>query len=159
MALDPTSREANIRDSVKKFLVDSLYTTEGINLFFDIGLATPRLQGQPIEADRWVVINFGSLEIGVMSEFQIDVVCCTRKDNEGFRLAQLRDTVFGYLTDNTQIDGVRRIVFYTSYEHPTPWVVIGGIMIMEIIESRQMPAEDGTKYKILTCNLRFASKV
>jgi len=159
MALDPTARETNYRDSIKKFFVDNIKVTSGIALLFDPNLATPRLIGHHNQnIDRWVAVNFGTLALGYMSEGILSVHCCTRKDNEGFRLAQLRDTVVGYLTDSTATDGMKRIPFYRSYADQA-WTLLGALLVQSIDESQQLKTEDDTKYKILTVRLRFASKV
>lgn len=156
MALDPTAREANVRDSVKKYFVDSLQPT--VQVMFDKGLATPNIQGTPSEIDRWVSVNFGRMEREVLSEHELRIYCCTRKDNEGFRLAQLSDLVMGYLSDTTQTDGMRRINLYRSYESQA-WVLIGAMLVQEVLESQQFEADDETKYKILTVRLRWSSKI
>lgn len=156
MALDPTAREANFRDSIKKYFVDNLKTTEGIALMFDTAIATPDLYRHT--TGKWVIINFMDMHRDDMSMAFIDVICCTRKDNEGFKLAQLTDTVMGYLTGSTNGDSTCRITFYRSYANQA-WESIGGIVVQDIQETSQMEAEDGTKYKILNCLLRFASKV
>ena len=156
MSLDPTSREANIRDSVKKFFVDGL---TGKTVTFDKGLNVPRLSGQPMTVTEWVNVDFGDLDIQHMSTFLVRVFVCTRQDNEGFKLAQRRDDVFELLTDDTGTypDNMARIIFYRSF--PTKaWVVIGGMVIQNINESGQMEAADETKYKMLTVTIRFASR-
>ena len=95
MALDPTARESNFRDSVKKYFTDSIETAESIPLSFDKALATPDLQGKAVHT--WVNILFDGIVLGTMSEIGLRIFCCTRQDNEGFKLAQLRDKVMGYL--------------------------------------------------------------
>jgi len=155
MALDATAREANLKDSLKKYFVDSISTAEGLDLSFDKSMSRPKIQGQPVEVEKWVVVNFGAMEMGTLSSHQIQVICCSRKDNEGFKLAQLRDRVMGYLTDSTQTDGLRRIDLYQSQT----WTKIGGILVTDIIESQQFESEDETKYKLLSCSLRWAAKV
>ena len=159
MALDPTSREANIRDSCKKFYVDNFETTSGLVVTFDKGLNFPRLSGQPMTVNKWVNIDFGSLDTSAMSLFLNQIYCCARQDREGFKLAQLRDTVMGYLTDSGGLytDNMARIPFYRSYENQA-WTSLGGMVIQEIAESGQMDAPDETKYKVLTVTIRFASK-
>ena len=82
MALDPTSREANFRDSLKKYFVDNLETTEGINLTFDKALSAPNIQGKLVHT--WVTVLFDGIQIGTMSEIGVRLFCCTRGDNEGF---------------------------------------------------------------------------
>ncbi len=112
MALDPTARESNIIDSLKRFFVDNLYTAEGIEVTFDVSLSVPTLQGT--EVDRWYAIGWGSLALETLSSFPVNIFCCTRRDTEGFKLAQLRDTAYGYLIDVDQTDGMKRITFYRS---------------------------------------------
>lgn len=153
MALDATAREANIWDSIKKYFVDNM-TTHPIT--FDKSLSAPQTSG--LEVDRWYAFSMNSAELGVMSEILLDIFVCTRKDNEWHKNAQMKDTMFDLITDPTKTDTMRRIPFYQS--HPTdPWTLIGAILITEIIESPRMEAADETKYKILHCRLRTASKV
>ena len=156
MTLEDTAKESNIRDSIKRYWVDNLYKIDGIPLTFDKYLSTPNVQGQAV--DRWVSINFGDMFLSDLSTHIIEIYCCTRKDGEGFKLAQLRDKVYARLTDNTMTDGMAAIPFYRSRATGT-WTSIGSILIQDIMESRQFEAEDGTKFKILTTRLRFSSKV
>ena len=158
MALDPTARLANVKDSLKKYFVDSLYTGEEIPLTFDKGLATPpTLQGTAV--DRWVSINFGLLDMEALSTLLLNIFCCTRGDAEGFRLAQLRDTVMGYLTDTDQSDSMKRIPFYRSRASGAWTLLAGGFMVQDVTESGELEAPDETKYRILTAKFRFASKI
>lgn len=157
MALDPTVREANFRDSVKKYLTDAIETVNGIPLTFDKALAHPNLQDKSIH--KWAGVIFDAIHIGTMSEISIRIFCCTRKDGEGFKLAQLRDTVMGYLVnDGTVGDGMVRIPFYQSHAVGV-WTLLGSLVIQDILESAQMEAPDETKFKILTVRLRTASKM
>ncbi len=157
MALDDTAKESNIRDSVKKFWVDSLYTALGVQITFDKYLSTPNVQGHAV--DKWVSINFGDLSLSEMSIHDLQIICCTRSDGEGFKLAQLRDKVYSLLTDNTQTDGMARFPFYRSRATGAWTQLAGGFIVQEVMESRQFEADDGTKYKVLTVRLRFSSKV
>lgn len=156
MALDPTAREANLRDSVKKFFVDNINRTEGISLAFDNYVTSPKLQG--IATNRWVGVQFGPIDMGQESTWYIDVYCCTRQDTEGFKLAQLRDTVMGYLTAGPQTDGFGRIPFYRSYANQA-WTSLGNLLVTDITESAEAPAPDETKFKILTCKLDWCAIV
>lgn len=157
MALDATAKEANVRDSIKKYFVDSIHTAENVAIGFDRGMAAPQVRGQPRSITRWVIVNFGPLELGVLSEHLLMIYCCTVQDNEGFRLAHLRDLVMKYLIDTDQSDGMARITLYRSYENQA-WENIGGMVIQDIIESPQYIADDETKYKVLTVTLRWAAK-
>jgi len=152
MALDATAREANIWDSVKKFFLENM-TTYAVT--FDKSLSAPAISGTML--DKWFSIVMGSAEIGDMSEVILDIFVCSRKDNEWHKNAQMKDSMFEILTDSTDNMGLRRIPFYQS--HPTdPWVLLGAILVTEIIESPRMEGPDETKYKILHCRLRTASK-
>lgn len=156
MALDPTAREANFKDSIKKYLVDNLKDIEDITLSFDKSMSYPNLQGVVI--DRWVNVRFGPLDRATMSSGIVEFFCGTREDNEGYKLSQLVDRVYGYLTDENASHGMKSIPFYRSYRDQA-WDLIGGILIQEIRESSVLEAPDESKYKILTVTCRFASKL
>jgi len=155
--LDSTAKEANVRDSIKKFFTDSLATAEGLSLTFDRYLATPSIQGHA--TDRWVSINFGDMSMSYLSALDLQIFCCTRADSEGFKLAQLRDKVYKYLVDSAQTDGMARFSFYRSRADGAWTLLDGGFVVQDVMESRQMESDDGTKFKVLTARLRFASKV
>ncbi len=157
MSLEPTARESNVRDSIKKYFVDNLHNIEGVELTFDKTLSTPPVK-QGVQVNRWVSVKFGQMTFGYLSEVFLDVACCTRQDSEGYKLAQLRDTVVGYLTDITYSDGMCRIPFYRS-RATGAWTLLGAMQVQDVSESAQMELEDETKYKIITVRLRFASKV
>jgi len=155
--LDSTAKESNIRDSIKRYFADNLYKTDGISLTFDRYLSTPNIQGHAV--DRWVSINFGDMQMSELSTHVLNIYCCTRSDGEGFKLAQLRDKVYKYLVDSTTTDGMARIPFYRSRATGAWTLLSTGMVVQDVMESRQFEADDGTKYKILTCRLRFSSKV
>ncbi|MEN6445563.1 MAG: hypothetical protein ABFC98_05905 [Candidatus Cloacimonas sp.] len=156
MALDPSARKANVKDSIKKFFVDSLKRNENIPITFDRSLVSPKIQGR--EVDRWVSIMLGNIDLDYMSSIDLRIFCCTKMDNEGFRLAQLRDTVLGYLTDTTASDGMKRITFYKS--HPSEaWTVLGAFLVQEIREVGEDTTDDETKFCLLSARLRWESKV
>lgn len=157
MALDPSSREANVRDSIKKYFVDNLYKTESIELTFDIGLDTPHIQDPNSPIDKWVSVNFGEFNFDNLSEYNLQVFCCSRNDPEGFKLAQLRDKVMGYLTDGTKTDGLARISFYRSYASQA-WELLGALLVFVEQESKQMIGPDGTKYKLIPVTLKWGAK-
>ena len=157
MTLADTAKEANVRDSIKRYFVENLYKTEGVQLTFDKYLSTPNVQGHTV--DKWVSINFGEMIMSSLSAHVLEIYCCTRKDGEGFKLAQLRDKVYKYLTDSTKTDGTARIPFYRSRATGAWTLLSTGMIIQNIMESRQFEAEDGTKFKILTVTIRFSSKV
>lgn len=153
MALDSTAREANFRDSIKKYFVDNL----SVPLTFDKALSSPDIQGKTVH--KWVTVLFDTIQLGTMSEISLRLFCCTRQDNEGFKLAQLRDTVMGYLVNDGSVgDGQVRIPFYRSHAVDA-WTLLGSLLVIDIFESAQLEAPDETKYKILTVRLKTASKM
>lgn len=156
MTLDATAREANIRDSIKRFFVD---TFPSVDKTFDKALSTPDLQGRTVH--KWINVLVHVSEIAVLSDILVYIYCSTRQDNEYFKLSQLRDTIVEGLSvdpDSDQSDNMKRITFYQS--HPVnPWTVIGALLVTEIVESTTMDGPDETKYKILTVRLRAPAKV
>ena len=113
MALDPTARESNFKDSIIKYFVENLKDVEKLHLSFDKSMSLPYLQG--VSQQKWVMINWGPFNRDILSEGIIEIRCGARQDNEGFLLAQLSDKVAGYLSDITTTDGMKRIPFYRSY--------------------------------------------
>lgn len=158
MALDPTARLANVKDSLKKYFIDNLYGTNSIPVNFDTSLSYPKIQGQPRSVTRWVNIQLGAMEMSDLSDLNIRIFCCTRNDPEGFRLAQLRDTVMGYLSDTTKTDGMQRITLYRSYENQS-WETIGALLVQEVTEAPEDIAEDETKFIAMSIRLRWGSKI
>ena len=153
MTLPGQSRAANIKDSWKRFLNVNL-RTETVYVAFDNSLAQPSVQGRPME--KWVTIRIGQFVPGTLSDQIVEFYCCTRRDAEGYKCAQLRDTVYELLTDIK--DAFKRIPLYRS--HPTAaWVEIGKILIHRewIRESGEVEGPDDTKIRTLTVRTRFAS--
>ena len=153
--LDATARESNFRDSIKKYFVDNISRIEGLALLFDEYLSTPKVQGT--EVDKWVAVMVGEIDLGTLSDITIEIYCCTKKDSEGFKLAQLRDKVVGYLVDTSQTDCTARIILYRS-SATEAWENIGSMLVKIDSESRQMEAEDNSKFKVITARLLWASK-
>lgn len=155
MTLDSTVRESNVRDSIKKFFVDSLNRTEGVELLFDKSLSTPKVQG--MEVDKWYAVMIGEIDLGTLSDITVDIFCCTKKDSEGFKLAQLRDKAMGYLIDTDQTDGLKRVTLYRSSATEV-WEAIGTFVIVLVSETRQMEGEDNSKFKVITVRFIWAAK-
>ena len=157
MSLDDTARESNVRDSLKKYFVDNLNKSSGIDLLFDKGLSTPNIANKA-PSKRWVSVNFGQMFREKMATQFLELYCCTRDDPEGFKLCQLSDLVLGLLTDPTMNDNFKRIPLYKS--SPTvAWVQIGSFIVTDFTESQQFEYADLTKYKIITVTLRWAAKI
>ena len=153
MALPGQSRAANIKDSWKKYLNTNL-KSDTVYVSFDNSLKQPKVQGRPME--RWVTCKIGQHLPGVIAEQIVEFWCCTRRDSEGYKCAQLRDTVYGLLTDSGDV--FKRIPLYRSHPSET-WTLIGQMLIRKewIVESGESEAEDNTKIRKLTVRTRFGS--
>jgi hypothetical protein len=156
MALAANARESNVRDSIKKFFVDNIETTENIPVTFDKALIEPDLTDKAV--DKWVNVSFGDMIFGRITDVFLAIHVCTRRDSEGFRLAQVRDKVVGYLSDTTMTDGYKRIPFYQS-SATQDWTLIGAFLVIDVRESAQLQADDETKYKTLDVMLRTTSTI
>ncbi len=156
MSLDATARETNFRDSVRYYLINSIKTTEGIDVTFDTSLKKPDFTDKKVV--RWVAVKWGPFEMDTMSTAIVEIKPSTRQDNDSWRLTNLRDIVMGYLIDTVNGMG-KKIPFYQSAPGGVGnWTRIGGIVVQDVIESLENTAEDGTKFKTLTTRMRFASK-
>lgn len=153
MALDSSAKLTNVRNSIKKYFVDTLSTIEAIDLSFDRSIVDPYLENTSLT--KWVLVNFGRVsQQDVFSIHDFDVVCCTRQDAEGVRLMQMVDTVQGYLYDSTQTDRLKRITLYND-----AWTSIGSLLITDNVVSFQDLARDETKFVVIACAVRWAAKV
>jgi hypothetical protein len=150
MSIPDTFRLSNLKDSIKKFFNAELKTARGIHTVFD------NMLKQPANMDRWVGIRVGDRGHKRFTFVPVEVFTCTRRDPEGFRNAQLVDTIVSLTLDDTKDDWMRRIPLYKS--HPTdPWTEIGTLLFQEVIESGDMETEDNTKVRVLTIKMSFAS--
>lgn len=156
MALDPTARLANVKDSLKKFFIDNLQKANSVPVTFDKGLRSPVLQGTSV--DRWVSVVIGDVSPYNVSELELVLFCCTRQDNEGFKLAQLRDLVLGYLVDTDQTDGMKRIPFYRSHKTEA-WTLIGSLLVTSTMELKDFHTEDETKIRQINSMIKWGAKI
>ena len=89
-----------------------------------------------------------------MSDLTLDIVCATRGDHDGENLSGLSDIVFSVMTDDSKIDGKRRIPFYNKSTH----TVFGALLVQEIRDGAEGDAPDRTKFKVLNCRIRWVAK-
>lgn len=155
MALDPTARRTNFKDSVRKFFIDNVRSVGGLQVTFDKGFGVPKVQGT--EVDKWVSVNFGDIELKTLTRSELRVYCCSRNDSEGFKLAQTRDTVVEHLTDADKTDTMKRINLYKTT--PSSWTVIGTMVISNIMDMGEGELEDGTKFLLLNVTIMWPSVI
>lgn len=159
MSLDPTARESNVRDSVKKYFRDAFMRCSSelqIPVVFDALIKPPTMQGAVVS--KWVSVNFGFMDRGTLSILELDIYCLSRKDSEGYRLAHLSDRLMDLLVDTTRTDSCRCIPFYQS-KATEEWERIGSLYVQDVTESGQIDISDDTKAKHFSVRLRFASKI
>jgi hypothetical protein len=158
MSLDSTARESNVLDSLKKYFKD-MGTVQNITVRFDINVSQPNLVRDK-SVNKWVIIDIDEVDIDVISTIVITIHICTRKDNEGFVLSQLRDTVMEYLSvnyDSETRDNFKRIPFYRS--NTNPWSLIGQLLVVDVKEGKRINAPDKTKFKDIIVTLKTPSKI
>lgn len=152
MAIDSTAKKANVRLSLKKYFIDTFQTQHSKKLLFDDLFSLPQIPS----LSEWLIVQFGAMHRGGLSDFIVEVLCATRRDPDGDKLSDLSDLAFNLLSDNSQIDGKRRITLYET--SVVPWTEIGALLVQDVIDSKEMNGEDGTKYQVLTCKIRWVSK-
>jgi hypothetical protein len=152
MAIDPSLSETCLKNSIKKFFVDNIFTAESIDIDFDVQYVLPKLAD--IKVDKWISVKFGSINGGTLSKSHVILHLFTRKDTEGIDLSAMRDIIVGKLFDETATDGVVRIPFYDLL-----WNQVGGIMTRISSEAEEpMVLEDDTKYKWIRVELSWGAK-
>lgn len=151
--MDQTASEVNLRYSLKKFLVQEIFTVRGKAVTFDITMVQPDLNDKTVS--EWIVVKVGQMSRTGMSDLMVNFICLTRKDFEGDKLAGLSDVVFDVMTDSLQPDGKRRIPFFKPTPTPTQF---GSLLVQDCKDGGEMFAPDRTKVKIINCRLRWAAK-
>jgi hypothetical protein len=155
MALDETAKLSNIVNSLKKYFVDSLYTTESIQVEFDKSYQDVYAD-LPDRVDQWMIISFDPSDMDTLAKLEFTLYMYSRKDPEAVNLFLLRDTVMGYLADDTQTDGLARVDLYDA-----SWAIVGAAVItLPAIrqELGNFVAEDGTKFRYISASLRWGAK-
>ena len=151
MALDQTAKIYNVQKSFRKYLIDNVNRIGGVRVSFDKDITPPQKQGVPY--DSWLSVNYGTSLPETVSMQMVRLACCTRKDKEADDLAQMRDTVMGYLTDTDT--GYQRIPLYDV----STWTAVGSMLVYIDAESGVQEATDGTKFKLINLTLKWGSKV
>lgn len=155
MPLDETAKLSNIVRSIKKYLVDSLFTAESIQLDFDKSYQDV-YAALPGRVDQWVIVALNLSNMDTLAELDFTIFMYSRKDPEATNLFILRDTVMSYLIDATQTDGLARVDLYDA-----SWTQIGAAAIVLPAgrhESDNYVAKDGTKFRYISPTLRWGAK-
>ena len=151
MALDPTLQEANFRRSVKKYFVDTLYTTKGIYISFGATYKEPD-ESDGTAIDKWINFHFDGVPIkGTLSRGRVAAFMFSRRDTDGTELAALKDELMDQLIDLTMPDGIRRVPLYDA-----DWNVIGGMMVSTGADSKEERGGDDTLYRFINIYFNFA---
>jgi hypothetical protein len=156
MALPEISKEKNFKISMRKYLYTNanLYSPP-ISLLFDTGMEVPINEDSP--SPSWMTINFGTFIVGTLNEAMVDIYCCARNDTSSDVVSDLRDLLVEWFTDSSQFDSARRIPIYINLNTAEEEIV--GWMVASIAyQSPLMLATDGTKYKLVTIQLKWSSQ-
>lgn len=153
MALDVTLQEGAFRKSVKKFLVDSLYTTDGIYIGFETSFKElADSNGDPLNI--WVNFHFDGLTVnGNKATGRVAAYLFSRGDADGMLLASLRDSLMDKLIDLSMPDGLKRVPLYDD-----SWQEIVGMIITTGVESKEEKGVDDTLYKLVNIYFNYATK-
>ena len=148
--LDTTAQKSNFYYSIKKYIIDNLFTIEGIPIIFD------RFLPPANTVSKWIFVIQNTLDRDTVSEYKFDIYCVTRQDFEGDLLTQLVDKVVGYfLYDSTKLDTLIRVPFYSA----TTGNAVGSMVITDVKESDPADAPDQSKFLILSITAKMASKI
>ncbi len=153
MALDPTLQEVLFRRSVKKFLVDELYTEEGIYIGFESAFKELKDSGGN-QLTSWINFHFDGLSFrGNSAKGRVSAYLFSRQDSDGTILATVRDALVDKLIDLSMSDGLKRVPLYDS-----EWVVVGGMIVTTGMESKEEVGVDDTLYKFVNIYFQYTTK-
>ena len=153
--ISPVSREADFKNSIKKYFLDSLETLEFLDVFFEELGETPS-DNDGVKLTKWVVITFGRSELGHVSEAQISLDLYTREDSEGDDLSLLMDVVMGYIVDEESTNGLATIPYYDTSS--VPWTIVGGMIPFLQPALGVQESMDSTKYRSVNLVCKWGGK-
>ena len=153
--LSPETRVSDFENSVKKYFIDNLQTTENIPLFFDWMEDIP-VDSNGVKLLSWIIISFGYVQLGTVAECSVNVHIFTRNDFESQNLNVLMDKVNSYIINEDAVNGLHTIPYYNTIS--LPWVVNGGIIpfIRNIYGVESL--KDNTKMRTILLTMRWGSK-
>lgn len=153
--LSPETRVSDFENSVKKYFIDNLQTTENIPLFFDWMEDIP-VDSNGVKLLSWIIISFGYVQLGTVAECSVNVHIFTRNDFESQNLNILMDKVNSYIINEDAVNGLHTIPYYNTIS--LPWVVNGGIIpfIRNIYGVESL--KDNTKMRTILLTMRWGSK-
>lgn len=153
--LSPETRVSDFENSVKKYFIDNLQTTENIPLFFDWMDDIP-VDSNGVKLLSWIIISFGYVQLGTVAECSVNVHIFTRNDFESQNLNILMDKVNSYIINEDAVNGLHTIPYYNTIS--LPWVVNGGIIpfIRNIYGVESL--KDNTKMRTILLTMRWGSK-
>jgi hypothetical protein len=149
MALPNNASEYNLIMSLKKYFKDALpsLTIKSGQTAVYMTTATT----------KWMSIVLGNQVVDTVTDAMLNLYICTRKDNEGIELSNLRDDVVDLI--NTS-GGKRHITFYNVSADRTSFTPIGALVINNKFNiSEELTTMDNTRYRLITVMLKWVSNV
>lgn len=150
-ALDPSTKEVNIRASILKYFVDTLEDIEGEDLIIDADIEMVR------NRKKWIHLNYLNRNEGNKIIYNLFLAPATREDDEGYKLAALEDLIDKYIYDSD--GGNRAISFYDISTLPN-LTEIGKIHLRQGSRSPVITAaDDRTKFRIIRVQAHISVKL
>jgi hypothetical protein len=153
MPVSPEIQISNFVNSIKSYFIGALTS---VDCFFEWLDFIPKNATTGAKLDKWIIFEFGDMEIGPVCECRILIHCFTRHDSEDFELNKLCDSVLDEIIDESSTNGLKTISFYNT--STTPWVLIGGIMPFLGDVKNTIDARDNTKIKTIPIDCRWGGK-
>ena len=152
MVLSAVTREVDFTNSIKKYFLDNLETTENLKVYFQSLFEVP-VDSSGKKLEKWIVVSYGYRNLGNVSEQQISLDLYTTEDNESDKLVALNDTVMNYIIDEDAVNGLKTIPYYNS-----SWVIVGGIIPFVQPSLEKMESEDGVQFKSINLLCKWGGK-
>lgn len=152
MVLSAVTKEVDFKNSIKKYFLDNLETTQSLPLYFEQLFEVP-LDSNGIKLKQWVIVSFGYRNLGPVSEQQVSLDLYTTSDNEADDLAALMDIVISYIIDEDSGNGLKTIPYYNS-----SWEIVGGIIPFLQPTLERMESEDGVQFKAINLLCKWGGK-
>jgi len=153
MTLDPTYSEEYVTKSIKKYLIDTLYTTDGIFIQFGVLDKSP-VSVVGADITQWIVFHLNGVEVdGGAARYSVDCYVFTRKDIDAHLLFRLRDKLLDRLVDTTTSDGKKRIPIYNN-----SGIAVGGVVSSVLTEYSTELDQDRSLHKRITVVFDYGVK-
>ena len=155
MALRTVDSKKDVWNSIKKFFVDAIETTEGIKLVFDREFFDTTLPAGT-KVTQWASVTLDEIRMDVVSQALVTVYLYTRGDRENNTLFTMRDTVMNHLIDQTGTDQFKRVTLYDT-SISGAWVADSTMLLYPSSESEVYMGQDDTRFMYITLIMKWGA--